>query len=175
MDIQKLDKWADLLLDTGKRNSLINFRDTKASTVEILAPAPRVLFEKIESSTIFEVFDPKIIDDEDDWDGCLFNEQQIEDSILHDEKANYLTQYSGKLRRQNQILVYNAAANPIVAIKNISKKAREFIDETGVNVAYIAVGFIHWKESESSNYVYRAPILLVPIQLEQTSLIDPCV
>lgn len=173
VDIQKLDKWADLLLDTGKRNSLINFRDTKASTVEILAPAPSVLFEKIESSTIFEVFDPKIIDDEDDWDGCLFNEQQIEDSILHDEKANYLTQYSGKLRRQNQILVYNAAANPIVAIKNISKKAREFIDETGVNVAYIAVGFIHWKESESSNYVYRAPILLVPIQLEQTSLIEP--
>ena len=35
MDIKKLDKWADLLLDTGKRNNLINFKDTKASTMEV--------------------------------------------------------------------------------------------------------------------------------------------
>ena len=35
MDTKKLDKWADLLLDTGKRNNLINFKDTRASTVEV--------------------------------------------------------------------------------------------------------------------------------------------
>ena len=28
VDVKKLDKWADLLLDTGKRNNLINFKDT---------------------------------------------------------------------------------------------------------------------------------------------------
>lgn len=32
---KKLDRWASLLLDTGKRNNLVNFKDTKASTVEI--------------------------------------------------------------------------------------------------------------------------------------------
>lgn len=36
MDAKKLDKWADLLLDTGKRNNLINFKDLRASTVEVL-------------------------------------------------------------------------------------------------------------------------------------------
>lgn len=36
MDTRKLDKWADLLLDTGKRNNLINFKDTRVSTVEVL-------------------------------------------------------------------------------------------------------------------------------------------
>lgn len=45
---KKLDQWADLLLDTGKRNNLINFRDTKASTAEVLLPSPDVLFEKID-------------------------------------------------------------------------------------------------------------------------------
>ena len=29
------------------------------------------------------------------------------------------------------------------------------------------------KESDSSNYIFRAPILLVPIQLEQASAVDP--
>ena len=58
---KKLDQWADLLLDTGKRNNLINFRDTKASTAEVLLPSPDVLFEKIDGSASFEVFDPKTV------------------------------------------------------------------------------------------------------------------
>ena len=37
----------------------------------------------------------------------------------------------------------------------------------------MAFGFVHWKESAASNYVFRAPILLVPIQLEQASAVEP--
>ena len=29
MGIERLGKWADLLLDTGRRNNLINFKDSK--------------------------------------------------------------------------------------------------------------------------------------------------
>ena len=54
MDTKKLDRWADLLLDTGKSNNLINFRDTRVSTVEVLLPASDVLFEKVDGSTTFE-------------------------------------------------------------------------------------------------------------------------
>ena len=39
MDTKKIDKWAELLLDTGKRNNLINFKDTRVSTVEVLLRA----------------------------------------------------------------------------------------------------------------------------------------
>ena len=35
-DRKKLDRWADKLLDTGKRNNLINFRDTKRSSAEVV-------------------------------------------------------------------------------------------------------------------------------------------
>ena len=48
MNTKKLDKWADLLLDTGKRNNLINFKDRRSSTVEILVPSSDILFEKID-------------------------------------------------------------------------------------------------------------------------------
>ena len=177
MDTKKLDKWADLLLDTGKRNSLINFKDTRASTVEVLLPSAETLFEKVDGSAAFEVYDPKIIEDDDDLNEDDIAEQlQLEvpkNSKESDGRDAYLAQYSGKIKRQNQVLLYNAAGNPLTAIKNINKKAREFIEETGVNVAYMAFGFIHWKESDSSNYIFRAPILLVPIQLEQASAVDP--
>lgn len=52
MDTKKLDRWASLLLDTGKRNNLVNFKDTKASTVEIISPTDE-LFTKVESSASF--------------------------------------------------------------------------------------------------------------------------
>jgi hypothetical protein len=40
----KLRAWENLLLDTGKRNNLVNFKDTKGSTAEILAPDFASLF-----------------------------------------------------------------------------------------------------------------------------------
>ena len=178
MDTKKLDKWADLLLDTGKRNNLINFKDTKASTAEVLLPSSDALFNKIDGTASFEVFDPDIPEGGDADQPAPSEQPQTEQSEdaetkAPDAKAAFLARYSGQLKRQSQILLYNAASNPLTAIKKIDKKAREFIDETGVNVAYMVFGFIHWKESVSSDFTYRAPVLLVPVQLEQSSAAEP--
>lgn len=176
MDIKKLDRWAELLLDTGKRNNLVNFKDTRTSTVEVLLPSSEVLLGKIDGTTSFEVFDPRIIEEdaaEDTINSKQLTHESQEEVGASDGKTAFLDEYSGKIRRQNQILLYNAATNPLVAVKNIDKKAREFIEETGVNVAYMAFGFIHWTDNDSSSLTFRAPILLVPIQLEQASTVDP--
>ena len=177
METKKLDKWADLLLDTGKRNNLINFKDTRASTVEVLFPSSDVLFEKVDGSITLEVFDPKIIEEDDDLEKSFELEQlqiaAVEELDCPDERTAFLEKHSGKIKRKSQILLYNEAINPLTAVKNINKKAREFIEETGVNVAYMAFGFINWKENDFSSHIFRAPILLVPIQLEQASAVEP--
>ncbi len=177
VDTRKLDKWADLLLDTGKRNNLINFKDTRTSTVEVLLPSPADLFDKVDGASSFEVFDPKIA--EEDPDEVVDEDSGQDPQALPQEdpdttqaREEFLALYSGKIKRQNQILLYNAV-NPLAAVKNIDKKARQFVEETGVNVAYMAFGFIHWKESDTSDRVFRAPVLLVPVQLEQESAVDP--
>ena len=134
MDTKKLDKWADLLLDTGKRNNLINFKDTRASTVEVLLPSSDVLFEKVDGTASFEVFDPKIIEDDDLEESSVSEQLQIEtlgessetqqlhiaapeESDASGGRNAFLAQYSGKIKRQNQILLYNAATNPLTAVK----------------------------------------------------------
>lgn len=179
MDTKKLDRWASLLLDTGKRNNLVNFKDTKASTVEIILPSPDELFTKVESSASFEVFDPQIADDEDED----YSEESSASDENQDEKGKpavqeklnrqeYIDTYGTRIKN-NQILLFNPNVNPVNALKNIDKKAREHLEETGVNVAYIAFGFIHWKESADSSFVYRAPILLAPVTFSNDSAIDP--
>ena len=71
MNAEKLNIWANLLLDTGKRNNLINFKDTKMSTVEILSPDFVALFNRAEHSAVFEVYDPKLEGEEEDFIFCF--------------------------------------------------------------------------------------------------------
>ncbi|MCM1561237.1 MAG: DUF4011 domain-containing protein [Butyrivibrio sp.] len=170
MDIKKLDRWAELLLDIGKRNYLINFRDTKTSTVEIVAPTPDVLWEKVNGSGDLEVYDPKIIDIDNDIEQIT-----LEDSErgIKQNRDEYLQTYRSMLKKANQVLLYSLGPNSIRTLQNIDKKAQSAIDETGVNVAYMAFGFIHWKESDSSQYEYRAPILLVPVQFSRETAVAP--
>ena len=165
MDTLKLDKWANLLLDTGKRNNLVNFKDTKTSTVEIILPSAEDLFDKVDSAVSFEVYNPKITD--------LDELEEDEKNEVRLNRQEYISKYSPRIKKNNQMLLYNAAVNPVNAIKSIDKKAREYVEETGVNVAYIAFGFIEWKEAEHSNILYKAPILLAPIEFENESAVSP--
>lgn len=169
MDTKKLDKWAELLLDTGKRNNLVNFKDRKASTVEIILPTPDELFDKVDSSATFEVFDPKIEDSDEEE----FEEETEDEKPGKLSRKEYINTYSSHIKKSNQILLYNSSINPIDTLKNIDKKAREHLEETGVNVAYIAFGFIHWKEKETSSNEFQAPILLAPITFSNDSAIEP--
>lgn len=175
MDTKKLEQWSKLLLDTGKRNYLISFKDTKASTVEVVVPSTHELFEKVESSAVFEVFDPKIKDDEEED----YRDRTSEDGEETDTKPaklnreEYIAQYGPKVKKANQVLIYNANVNPVNALKHIDKVASSHIEETGNNVAYMAFGFIHWRESENSNHIFKAPILLAPITFSNESFVSP--
>jgi hypothetical protein len=171
MDRDKLNKWADLLLDTGKKNNLINFRDTKTGTVEVVSPDFALLFSKAEHSATFEVYDPKLNDEDDEDELQAVPQETVREKYL--SKAEYQATYARRLKKNGQVLVYNPFINPMRALRSIGKKAKTALEETGVNIAYMAFGFINWTEDESSRTFMRAPILLVPISIENDSAIDP--
>ncbi len=165
---EKLRVWADLLLDTGKRNNLINFRDAKTGTAEIVHPDFATVFSRAEHSAVFEVYDPKL---EDEEDFSLLSEGNVYDKRI--TKGEYLLAYRKKVKNR-QILVYQSENKPIQTLKAIGKKARSAMEETGVNIAYLAFGFIHWRENENSPTTMRAPILLAPVSIENESPVEPC-
>lgn len=175
-DQKKLDRWADKLLDTGKRNNLVNFRDTKLSSAEIVFPDCEIVFSKCSVGHLFEIYDPKIPDEDiEETDGDIGKTDELsgEEGDEKLTKREYIDLYSSRIKNQRTILVYSHAANPITAIKNVAKKAKQMQDETGINVAYLAFGFIKWKEKEGSENWYRAPLLLVHINIITGSVLDP--
>ncbi len=169
MDTAKLDKWAELLLDTGKRNNLINFKDSKSNSVEVVAPDFYTVFQKAEHAAVFEVFDPKL----ENEDALSISDEDVPSSSGgQPSKQAFMETYTGRLKK-SQILIYNISGKPMQALKRIAKQARSAAEETGVNIAYLAFGFVHWRESEVSQYELRAPLLLAPISIENQSAIEP--
>ena len=45
--------------------------------------------------------------------------------------------------------------------------ARTYIEEQGVNILYLALGFIHWFEDDHSERERRAPLFLLPVALKR--------
>lgn len=168
-DQKKLDRWAEKLLDTGKRNNLINYRDTKASSAEVVFPDCQSIFSKCSIGHTFEIYDPKLPDME------LDEEEAINDAASGEKKLSreeYIDLYSPRIRNERYLLTYAQTPNPLTAVKNIAKKAKEIQDETGNNAAYLAFGFLRWNEKEGSNVFYRAPLLLVHINFVVGSILD---
>ncbi|MDE7208538.1 MAG: DUF4011 domain-containing protein, partial [Clostridia bacterium] len=165
---EKLAKLTELLLDTGKRNNLINFRDNKSNTLEVVCPDFDTLFHKADGNAVFEVFDPQI--DVDEFEDRI-SESKLKEKLK--DKSKYIDNYSKKIKKSNQILVYNKDITPIKALRGVEKRARIAIEETGVNIAYMAFGFITWHEDNDPNTLYDAPILLAPISLSKSSSVDP--
>ncbi len=47
----------------------------------------------------------------------------------------------------------------------IAREAQAAEEDSGVNILYLAIGFLSWFEDESSNVVREAPLVLLPIEL----------
>ncbi len=55
-------------------------------------------------------------------------------------------------------------------LRNTLRHARSSIEEQGVNILYLALGMLVWYESDSSETERRAPLVLVPVELDRASL-----
>lgn len=188
---KKLDVLAEKLLDTGKRNNLVNCSmGARSFTIQVLLPSPQEILTALSDDQPFTVFDTAQYDENNDTasdskpasdkdeDTSSPNENKTPSPSTQKEtssptrKEAYLNKYSDAVG-DHQALIWHESLNPRAALRRIAKKSKEFLEETGLNVTYMAFGFIEWQESESSHTSFYAPLLLMPVQMEQPSITDP--
>ena len=146
--------WKNRLLDLSKRNNLINYKDSKTSTLEILKPDFFDAFKLVSNSKRALIYDIKNeIDEEVD-----------DDLIDKNDKTFFLNKYSKKVTA-NELLLFNAYTPIKKVLRMLSRKATESITERGVNILYCAFGLVRWKESDEGKIYYESPLLLIPVRL----------
>ncbi len=55
------------------------------------------------------------------------------------------------------------------SLRRLDEQARGSIEEQGVNTLYLSLGMLHYTESSDSKQVFKAPLILLPVQLKRSS------
>lgn len=156
---QKIEIWKNKLLDLGKRNRLINYRETKRSTLTIRKPSIYDLWESIvENNNTLEF--PMYFENQDEDD----LENRID--VVEDESNK-------KIELASDVETNQSVKELQRTLRNLRNKAKMAIEEQGINILYLAFGFMKWTEMDHSRSQVVSPLILVPVSLTVESISDP--
>jgi len=125
------------LLDLSLRNSLLNFRQLQGKGLEVGHPRPDLVFRLITKEE--KPFGFRVAD-------------PYHDEPLEEGDNEFQTQLPKERLETRLLATYRAA--------------RTFIEEQGVNTLFLAFGMLRWRD-EAEDEFYRAPLVLVPVELER--------
>ncbi|MEX2315780.1 MAG: DUF3320 domain-containing protein [Pirellulales bacterium] len=165
-----LDNARRELLDLSARNRLINTRRgaTRSSRLEIVDEKADQVFQRLvvdEKSMSFLASDEKDASSSrppadqnvlfpSDEITSLENNVLLEDSERHTDSRLQTALEADSLQKR---------------LLKLEREALTYEQEQGVNVLYLAIGFLSWHEDGNKGPVRQAPLVLVPVQLKRLS------
>ncbi len=159
----RLERWKRRLLDLSLRNRLLNFRDTK-KTLPVMCPNLAQLEDRLAEGKAFRVAGrPDLMSERDGRDAEAFRERTGDDPVER------VLLDAIEQRRVHIDLSANELERRLIEIFRAARLSRE---EGGANTLYLALGFLHWRPAgdRTKGRICRAPILLIPVDLERKSV-----
>ena len=141
------------LLDLSLRNPLLNYRTLRARGVEVVSAESRQVFEALVTNRRTLPFAPANQDEENVVN--LWGESEVAVPATQAGRSLQTVETPASLQRR---------------LLNTYRLAGSAIEETGVNTLFLGLGMLKWFESDASQDERWAPLVLVPVQLERTSV-----
>jgi very-short-patch-repair endonuclease len=155
---EKLNEWKRQLLDLSKRNRLLHFKETKRQTLCVEQPRTEEVFKRIvgvEKPLTVVGVDPK----------SLVN-------LIDDATDSDPTSASQPIK-VNEIRFVGSPQTVATALYTLRARSKIELEERGVGVLFLAFGFLHWFESDDSDYEIVSPIVLAPVDLDRETMLEP--
>ncbi len=161
-NIDRLERWKRKLLDLTLRNKMLNFKDG-AKSIRIECPEPHILEDALSGGRRFKILPQS----------SVLGEGDVRDAKLHEERTN------ADARRQ--IAMDAIARNELhstldekdlnARLTDLYRVTRTAFEEGGSNILFLALGFLRWRQDEKGKgQELKAPLLLVPVSLERSSV-----
>lgn len=152
---ERISEWANRLLQLDRRNNLLYFKPGR-SAVGITSTRPGELDERLRRSRRGLEF-PYVPPTKSRRRGFAAQEdtEHAEAPVAHPGDMSTDCEPADLQRR----------------LRNLQRKDREWEEEQGLNVLFLAVGFLNWVDEDGVEA--RSPLLLIPCDLERSSPRDP--
>jgi hypothetical protein len=173
----QIETWRCQLLDTSKRNRLINFKTGRSGGIPLVSPDPGDLWHRLvlKNAPLAFVWKRELIDltlDSEEADGAgslaLYDPNQAP-AKEHGPDVLHNCLHSPRLR-PDHLLTDLTDSRLAARLTRLALNSHESLTEQGVATLYVAFGFLRWFESSSSQVEVRSPLLLVPVRLERDTV-----
>ena len=170
---KKIDLARGELLDMGLRaNPLLNFRsgakslnviDEQATSVFSILVNQKKAMRFLPVPEAYQKTD--VVQSEENSLGLLSESEQQLPAL-----SEYLNHQRGDERFSDLYLQTSLSAEKLdTTLLKIENEAHTLLQEQGVEVLYLAIGFLTWFEDNNSSTPRQAPLLLIPVELRRTS------
>ena len=162
----RLEVWKNKLLDLGRRNRLLNYKETSKSTLRITYPDYETLFDSlVRNERPISFPRPPIEDDNPEQENST-------GSMIKDEE--HVDDYGGI----GSLIRTNKKINDLQRVlRGLRNKAKIAIEEQGINILYLCFGFLNWTDDNytGARTSFTSPLILVPVTLTIESITSPYV
>jgi very-short-patch-repair endonuclease len=175
----RIEAWRTQLLDTTKRNRLINFKSGRTGGITLIHPAPDVIWHRLVTTDSGLTFawqrdlvacPPEPADSGGEY-LALF---EPAGGASQDTAPVLLEQCRLSPRLRPDHLLSDLDDRKLAArLTRLALNARQSLAEQGVATLFVAFGFLRWFESPESQVEVRSPLLLVPVGLERDNIEAP--
>lgn len=158
-EVNRLNIWQKKLLNLSSTNPLLHCKISK-NNLALICPDPAKMEDAIAS-------DVKL--------SLVSAEKVLKTKIDPELRAmrtgeNLWVQQAQEALKNKQLLVNVPElklSNQLVALY---RKTKTILEEGGANTLYLAVGFLNWRKKDKTDKVYHAPLILLPVKLERSSV-----
>ena len=157
---KKVKYWEDSLLDVGKRNNMMNYHETKRTTIKLTEPGAEELFDRL------------VVNGET----LSFKRLSQKESDMRINSVLDLMEILGEPLPLGvgDIRSNLTAVESQKTLKNIRNKARGIIEEQGINMLCVSIGFVEWEDVRGATpSKCKSPLILVPVTLGLKSINAP--
>ena len=154
----ELYRFRDKLLDSSLRNPLLNYRTSQRKTIEITPTLADEAYLRLVAETNWLRIVPSAIQQENT---ASKPSAKLQTSVGIATEPEPIVDHK---------LIANCSAEKFDGLlRGVQRDAKTSIEETGINYLHLAIGFLHWTDSNSNeSELRRAPLILIPVQLDQT-------
>ena len=153
MTKQKL--WERKLLDLSLRNTLLNFRVTKAG-IQLMTDDPAHLEDALNQGEDFAIFPLPADSNLTPGTDKIFSVTDYAEEI----KTIAVSEFKSK-----RIRTFMPEEELAKGMKYLQRQAKLSMEENGSNTLYLALGFLKWYESDVSQKPRYAPLVMVPVDV----------
>jgi very-short-patch-repair endonuclease len=172
--IDRITSWKKSLLDMTKRNRLLWYKPGRVGSLTLV----KEIFDD-EINDVFEVINGLAFNDEvvefiasaeisKDKTGSRTVKLPLFESVNpEDEEDNNDNDHEDEDEKR-KIMIKNRAK----ALSIINKRIKLENDEKGLNIGYIAAGFLKWYDRDDASHEVKSPLVMIPIKIEQDGRYD---